>query len=165
MISFASGLVCTWPAWRMRIMCLVYSALPSTRLLPCATMKGWKPSRQRPRSTSMVGCRCSARNGWRACQRRRWTGPHGASGLRQGVSLYTTWVLRAKRVARVGVWFMVSSLGNVLSSGEARWRPAALGPQALALSAVLRGGVDLAGAGWLGSCRMRLASASSLLSR
>ena len=42
-------------ACRMRIMCLVNSALPSTRLAPCATMKGSKPSLRRPRSTSMVG--------------------------------------------------------------------------------------------------------------
>ena len=55
MISFASGRVCTCPAWRMRIMCLVNSALPSTRLAPWATMKGSKPSLRRPRRTSMVG--------------------------------------------------------------------------------------------------------------
>ncbi len=55
MISCASGLVLTWPACRMRIMCLVNSALPSTRLCPCATMKGSKPSLRKPRRTSMVG--------------------------------------------------------------------------------------------------------------
>ena len=32
----------------------VYSVLPSMRLRPCATMKGSKPSRRKPRSTSMV---------------------------------------------------------------------------------------------------------------
>jgi len=55
MISFASGRTLTCAAWRMRIMCFVYSLLPSMRLLLWATMKGSKPSFLSPRRTSMVG--------------------------------------------------------------------------------------------------------------
>jgi hypothetical protein len=55
MISLASVRAWVSPAWRIRIMCFVYSVLPATRLRLWATMNGSKPSFFRPRRTSMVG--------------------------------------------------------------------------------------------------------------